>query len=83
VGASDFVLGDDDGLVFAPVDQAGKIFEVAERILSTERDQAEAIRSGTTLRVQLRFTEYLKARNNDPSYTLRKHLRQVGGAIEE
>src|SRR5262245_5779964 len=39
VGASDFAVGDDDGLVFAPVDQAGKIFEVAERILSTERDQ--------------------------------------------
>ena len=83
VGGSDFVVGDDDGLVFAPVDQAGKIFEVAESILSTERDQTEAIRSGTTLRVQLRFTEYLEVRNNDPSYTLRKHLRQVSGAIEE
>jgi 4-hydroxy-4-methyl-2-oxoglutarate aldolase len=59
VDASDFVVGDDDGLVFAPVDHAEQIFGVAERILSTERAQAEAIRAGTPLRVQLRFPEYL------------------------
>jgi hypothetical protein len=76
-------VGDDDGLVFAPADQAAKIFGVAESILSTERRQAEAIRSGTSLRIQLKFTEYLEARKNDPSYTLREHLRRVGGAIEE
>jgi 4-hydroxy-4-methyl-2-oxoglutarate aldolase len=83
VDGSDFVVGDDDGLVFAPADQAGRIFEVAEEILSTEREQAEAIRSGTTLRAQLGFAEYLETRRRDPSYTLRKHLRRVGGAIEE
>jgi 4-hydroxy-4-methyl-2-oxoglutarate aldolase len=83
VGAADFVVGDDDGLVFAPIDHAEQIFKVAERILSTERAQAEAIRAGTPLRVQLKFAAYLEARNHDPSYTLRQHLRQVGGAIEE
>jgi len=83
VSASDFVVGDDDGVVFAPLDQADRILQVADNISFTERRQAEAIRAGTTLRTQLRFADYLRARREDPSYTLRRHLKQVGGAIEE
>lgn len=83
MSASDFVVGDDDGVVFASLDQAGRIFQVADQISSTERRQADAIRAGTTLRVQLGFAEYPRARGGDPPYTLRRHLKQVGGAIEE
>lgn len=83
VSGSDFVVGDDDGLVFAPLAEARRIFTTAESLWATEHAQAEAIRSGTTLRAQLRFAEYLEARNRDPSYTLRKHLKRIGGAIEE
>lgn len=83
VSASDFVVGDDDGVVFAPLDQASSILQVADDVSFTERRQAEAIRAGTTLRTQLRFADYLRARREDPSYTLRRHLKQVGGAIEE
>ena len=43
----------------------------------------EAVRSGTTLRTQLRFSEFLEKRAKDPAYTLRRHLRATGGAIEE
>jgi regulator of RNase E activity RraA len=83
VGRKHIVAGDDDGIVFAPLDRAEEILEVAEKIWTTERDQADAIRAGTGLRRQLRFEEYLEARRKDPSFTLRKHLRRIGGAIEE
>lgn len=83
VSGSDFVIGDDDGLVFAPLADARRIFTTAESIRATEHAQAEAIRSGTTLRAQLRFAEYLEARHRDASYTLRAHLKKIGGAIEE
>jgi 4-hydroxy-4-methyl-2-oxoglutarate aldolase len=83
VDASYLVVGDEDGVMFAPLAQADRILATAEKIFSTERAQAEAIRSGRSLRAQLRFSEYLEARKRDPSYTLRMHLRRVGGAIEE
>ena len=83
VDSSHFLVADDDGVVFAPLAEAGRILATAESIWSKERALAQAIRSGTSLRAQLRFSEYLEARTHDPSYTLRRHLKRVGGAIEE
>lgn len=83
VDASHLVVADGDGVVFAPLAQADRILATAEKICSTERAQADAIRSGSSLRSQLRFSEYLEQRKHDPSYTLRMHLKRVGGAIEE
>jgi len=77
------VAGDEDGIVFAPLAEAERIFAAAEKLSTTERAQAEAIRSGKSLRSQLRFSEYLERRKQDPTYTLRTHLKRVGGAIEE
>jgi 4-hydroxy-4-methyl-2-oxoglutarate aldolase len=82
VDASHLVLGDEDGVVFAPLAEADRILAAANTIAATERAQAEAIKSGRSLRTQLRFAEYLDARKRDPSYTLRQHLTRVGGAIE-
>jgi len=36
-----------------------------------------------TLRQQTAFGEYLARRAAEPSYTFRRHLRQIGEAIEE
>jgi regulator of RNase E activity RraA len=83
VDASHLVVGDEDGVAFAPLAEAERILATAASIASTERAQAEAIRSGRSLRAQLRFAEYLEARKRDPAYTLRMHLRRVGGALEE
>ncbi|HET9300176.1 MAG TPA: hypothetical protein VFO11_09525 [Candidatus Polarisedimenticolaceae bacterium] len=82
VDTAQFVVADDDGILFAPLEQEKAILEAALDIFSTERAQADAIRSGKSLRQQLRFAQYLERRAADPAYTLRTHLKQIGGAIE-
>ena len=83
VTQDDLVLGDDDGVVFIPASQADELFTLAESIRDTERRQAALIHSGTSLRSQVGFSDYLAERKKRPSLTFREHLRGVGGAIEE
>ncbi len=83
VSRDDLVLGDDDGVLFVPAARADDLFALAESIRDTERRQAARIRSGTSLRSQVRFDAYLAERARTPSLTFRDHLRAVGGAIEE
>lgn len=83
VTSDDMVLADDDGVLFIPAARAAEIIALAETIRDTERRQADRIRSGTSLRAQVRFADYLTARATDPARTFREHLRTLGGAIEE
>ncbi len=83
IGPSDLVLGDDDGVLFVPAERAEELFTLAEGIRDTERRQADRIRAGESLREQVRFADFLAARETDPALTFRAHLRAVGGAIEE
>ncbi|MGN6743795.1 MAG: RraA family protein [Amnibacterium sp.] len=78
----DVVLGDEDGLLFVPGDRLETVLEHAERIRDTEAAQADRIRGGRTLRDQVRLADYLARRAEDPTYTFRRHLREVGGEIE-
>lgn len=82
VSAADAVFGDADGIVFVPLERVDEVLGIAEGIFATERRQADLIRSGTTLRDQVRFRDYLAARAADPRLTFRDHLRGVGGEIE-
>jgi len=83
VGKEDVVFGDLDGVLFVPAHRAEEVLTAARSIWKKEREQAEAVQAGKTLREQLRFDEYLARRATDRSYTFRKHLRALGGAIEE
>jgi len=83
VSGADVVLADDDGVIFVAADRLDEVVSAARAIHETERAQADRIRGGTTLRDQTRFAEYLAERSADPTYTFRRHLRRVGGAIEE
>ncbi|PYQ66455.1 MAG: dimethylmenaquinone methyltransferase [Acidobacteria bacterium] len=82
VSREDFVFADADGVVFVEESGVAQVLSLAETIASTERRQADAIRAGKSLRDQLRFSEYLEERKRDRSYTLRRHLQKIGGAIE-
>jgi len=83
VEPGDVVFADDDGCLFAAAEGADELIRVAREIWQRERSQAEAIRSGRSLREQLQFAQYLEKRAADPSYTFREHLRKISGAIEE
>jgi regulator of RNase E activity RraA len=78
----DVVFGDEDGVVFVPADRVDEVVATAEIIRDTERSQAAKVAAGDTLRVQMKFADYLAARELDPELTFRDHLRAVGGAIE-
>lgn len=82
LGRDDVVLADDDGVVFVPLSQVEDIIACARDIWQIERRQADKIKAGETLSQQFEFEEYLKMRTTDPTYTFRKHLQKVGGAIE-
>ncbi|KUJ65677.1 dimethylmenaquinone methyltransferase [Streptomyces albus subsp. albus] len=83
VSGADVVFADPDGVLFVPADRTEEVLESARQIRRTERTQAERIRAGETLRRQTDFDDYLARRAADPSYTFRRHLRRIGGAIEE
>jgi 4-hydroxy-4-methyl-2-oxoglutarate aldolase len=83
VTREDVVFADDDGVVFVAVDRVDDVLETAREISLKERVQAVKIRAGETLRNQTVFEEYLAQRAADSSYTFRRHLRRIGGAIEE
>jgi len=83
VERSDVAFADDDGCLFLPAKHIDDLLSVANEIWQRERRQAEAIKSGRSLRQQLDFARYLEKRAADPSYTFREHLRKMSGAIEE
>jgi regulator of RNase E activity RraA len=83
VSSDDVVFADDDGVLFVAADRAEDVLAAAHDIARTERDQARRMRAGKSLRQQTTFDDYLAKRAADPSYTFRRHLRSIGGAIEE
>ena len=82
ITSADVVAADEDGVIFLPADRLDELLGLAEGIRDTERHQADRISDGTSLREQVRFAEFLAAREANPALTFREHLRAVGGEIE-
>ena len=80
---NDYVIADEDGVIFIPLKNLNEIRKAAIQIWEKERIQVEKILKGETLIDQLQFNEYLLKNKNDSSYTFRKHLNIIGGAIEK
>lgn len=83
VTRDDVVFADDDGVLFVPADRTDEVLAAAGQIWHTEREQARRVRAGVTLREQTSFAEYVTRRAAEPGYTFRRHLRRLGGEIEE
>jgi regulator of RNase E activity RraA len=83
VEPGDIAFADDDGCLFVGGGIFDDLLRAAREIWERERRQAEAIKGGHSLREQLDFGQYLEKRADDPSYSFRKHLRKISGAIEE
>jgi len=83
VTGDDIAFCDDDGVVFIAASRAAEVLATARQIGHTEREQANRIQAGQTLRQQVAFGDFLTRRAAEPSHTFRQHLRQIGGAIEE
>ena len=81
--AADYVAADDDGVLFVEASSIEAAVGAGESIRDIEQRQVESMKSGITLREQLRFAEYLRARADDPSFDFRTHLRALNAAIEE
>ena len=83
VTRDDVIFADADGALFVQDQQAERVLSVARGLREMEGGQAQEILAGRKLREQLRFDDYLARRSADATYTFRRHLRTIGGAIEE
>ena len=83
VTRDDWVVADDDGIIFIADAQVEAVALAAQGIRDTEARQTQAMMTGVSLRDQLRFGDYLTARDADPSLDFRRHLRGLDAAIEE
>ena len=79
----DAVFADADGVIFVALAKLPQVLTAAREIWEKERAQTQGIRKGRSLRSQFHLQEYLEKRGKDPEYTFRRHLRALGGAIEE
>ncbi len=83
VSTDDIVFADADGVLFVPQADVSKITSVAQSIRNTERQHAELMRAGKSFRTQIQFDNYLAKRVSDSGFDFRRHLREIGGSIEE
>jgi 4-hydroxy-4-methyl-2-oxoglutarate aldolase len=78
----DYVVADDDGVLFVSADHRRDVFSLAEEIQRTEAAQARRMAGGDSLRAQLDFAGYRARQAGDPTLTLRQHLLERGNSIE-
>jgi 4-hydroxy-4-methyl-2-oxoglutarate aldolase len=83
VGTDDVAVGDVNGVLFLPIARAEEIATISRSIRNTEQTQAKKMHRGTSLRTQVKFSDFISRRSANPALTFREHLRRLNGAIEE
>lgn len=82
ITADDFVVADDNGVIFLPRQNLAEIVSAANAYRETEARQLKAMREGKAYRSQTRFADYLARRVSDPAYGFRQHLKEIAAAGE-
>jgi 4-hydroxy-4-methyl-2-oxoglutarate aldolase len=82
VGEGDSAFADEDGVLFVEATETARVLSMARSVFETERSQAEHVRSGRTLAMQLDLEGYVAERAKNPRLTFREHLRRLKAAIE-
>lgn len=82
VTARDFVAADANGVLFIAEDRLEEIVPAAVSYRDTEAKQLKAMGEGQNFRTQVRFTEYLSRREQNPGYGFRQHLKDIEAAGE-
>ena len=82
VRLGDIVVADDDGVIFVSAGDFADVAKTATSIIQIEQRQSKEMTRGRNLREQIQFSAYLERRAKNPGYSLRDHLKSIGGAIE-
>jgi regulator of RNase E activity RraA len=79
VSADDFAICDCDGIIFVHTKELSHIADMAVTIAEREAKLMSSLESGTTLRRQLAYDQFVVHRKNNPSLTFRDHLKRMSG----
>ena len=82
ISPDDFVVADENGVIFLPRQNLAEIVTAANAYRETEARQLKAMREGRTYRSQARFADYLARRETNPAYGFRQHLKDIAAAGE-
>jgi 4-hydroxy-4-methyl-2-oxoglutarate aldolase len=82
ISEDDYVVADDDGILFLEGSRRDELFAAARTIQDNETAQSERMKSGSSLRAQLDFAGYRARQAVDATITLRRHLVERGNSIE-
>ena len=83
VTAEDVVFADRDGVVFAPAARLPDIMRIAQDVEQAERRLRERVALGASLGDLLKLKEYLARRVGEPTYTFRRHIREIRSTPDE
>lgn len=78
----DVIVADEDGVIVMEAAHADQVMASAVAIARREEKHRAVMRDGQTLREQLKFQEFLAAREKNPAWSFREHIDKVRGAVE-
>ncbi|MGE4062657.1 MAG: RraA family protein [Rhodospirillaceae bacterium] len=78
----DIIVGDEDGVIVTEGETIEEVLGEAALIAGREEKQRAEMRTGRTLREQLKFGDFIRQRAANPALSFREHINKVRGAVE-